>query len=122
MGSDVFWQVVLCAFQAGYRHAILDRYRDPQLLADLVKAQAFQCGRSPDELSRRLEASYLERRAVLGALLAHARWQRQPVAYGAIRCCWEFDDVDGLHIGHAHRDASASASRISATSNRKRAK
>ena len=64
--SDVFWQVVLSAFQAGCRHAILDLYRDPQLLADLVKAQAFQSGRSPDELSRCLEASYLERRAVLG--------------------------------------------------------
>ena len=31
--SDVFWQAILGAFQAGYHHAILDLYRDPQLLS-----------------------------------------------------------------------------------------
>ena len=59
--TDPFWQVPLCAFQAGYRHAILGLYRNPQLLGDLVKAQAFQSGRSPDELTRRLEASWRSR-------------------------------------------------------------
>ena len=56
--TDPFWQVPLSAFQAGYRHATLGLYRNPQLLADLVKAQAFQSGRRPDELTRRLEASW----------------------------------------------------------------
>jgi hypothetical protein len=44
--NDVFWQVPLSAYQAGYRQAILELYRNPQLLADLVKAQAFQSGRN----------------------------------------------------------------------------
>jgi hypothetical protein len=95
--SDVFWQAVLHALQAGYHHAILELYRDPQLLADLVTAQSFQAGRKPDELSRYLEASWLDRRAVLGrdpnpsevAKAAGGVWSE-------IDDCWEFDDLAGL--------------------------
>ena len=95
--SDVFWQVPLSAYQAGYRYAILELYRDPRLLADLVKAQSFQAGRGPDELSRCLEASYLERRAVLGrdpaprevAEAAGGKWS-------PIDDCWEFDNLKSL--------------------------
>jgi hypothetical protein len=95
--SDVFWQVVLYAFQAGRRHEILDRYLNPQALADLLKAQAFQSGRAPDELSRHLEASFLELQTMLGrdpkprevVKAAGGRWDD-------IDNCWEFDDIDGL--------------------------
>ena len=81
--SDVFWQVPLSAYQAGYRHAILDLYRDPQLLADLVKAQAFQSGRSADELTRRLEASWLELRIERGRHPSREKSQRRLAASGA---------------------------------------
>ena len=95
--SDVFWQAILSAAQAGRRLIILELYRKPQLLADLIKAQAFQSGRGPDEVSRRLEASYLELRAERGqsptprevAKAAGGVWSE-------IDNCWEFDDLTGL--------------------------
>jgi hypothetical protein len=74
--NDVFWQVPLSAYQAGYRHAVLELYRNPQLLADLIKAQAFQSGRKPDELSRCLEASWLDRRCRARARSRAARGSR----------------------------------------------
>ena len=91
--SDVFWQAVLYALQAGYHHAILELYRDPQLLADLVKAQSFQSGRSPDELTRRLEASWRELRARRGrppkqqevAKAAGGKWSDTDA-------CWQFGE------------------------------
>jgi hypothetical protein len=95
--SDVFWQVPLSAYQAGYRQAILDLYRDPQLLADLVKVQAFQCGRSPDELTRFLEERFLELLAERGrppkprevAEAAGGRWDE-------LDDRWQFDDISSL--------------------------
>ena len=95
--NDALWQAILAALQAGYRHAVLELYRDPQLLADLVKAQAFQSGRKPDELSRCLEASWLDQRAVLGrdptprevAEAAGGVWSE-------IDDFWEFDDLKSL--------------------------
>jgi hypothetical protein len=65
-GTDVFWQVPLYAYQAGYRRAILELYQNPKLFGDLTKAQAFQSGRDQDELTRRLEASWLELRVKRG--------------------------------------------------------
>ena len=35
-------------------------------MADMLRAQAFRSGRAPDELTRRLETSYLELRAERG--------------------------------------------------------
>jgi hypothetical protein len=94
--TDTFWQVPLAAYQAGYRHAILNLYRNPQLLTDLTKAQAFQSGRGPDELTRRLEESWLALRSrgqdpKPGEVAEEAggRWDE-------IDDCWEFDDLDGL--------------------------
>ena len=97
IGSDAFWQVVLYALQAGRRHAILELYQDPQLLADLIKAQAFQSGKSPGELSRHLEKTRLELYADLGrdptsrevALAAGGVWSE-------IDGCWEFNDLESL--------------------------
>ena len=57
---DVFWQAILSALEAGRWLTILELYRDLQLLADLIKAQSFQSGRSPDELTQCLEVSFLE--------------------------------------------------------------
>jgi hypothetical protein len=96
-GTDIFWNAVLCALQAGRRLTILELYRNPELLAGLTKAQAFQSGRSPDELTRLLEASYLELRTARGrdpkpgevAKLAGGRWDELDER-------WEFDDLDGL--------------------------
>ncbi len=97
IGSDTFWQALLYAFLAGQRHTILELYRDPQLLDDLIKAQAFQCGRSPDELTRRLEASWLELRTELGR---HPKPRQIAEAAGGVWSeiddCWQFDHLDGL--------------------------
>ena len=97
VGSNVFWQVPMSAFQAGYHHAILNRYRDQELLADLIKAQAFQGGRGPDELSRCLEASWVERQAVL---------KRDPTpqevfkaaggVWSPIDDCWDFEGLKAM--------------------------
>jgi hypothetical protein len=95
--SDVFWQALLCAFQAGRRHTILELYQNPQLFENLTKAQAFQSGRSPDELTRRLEASYLQLHAERGddpkpgevAEAAGGVWSE-------IDDRWEFDDLADL--------------------------
>jgi hypothetical protein len=97
IGSDVFWQALLYALEAGRWLTILELYRDSQVLADLIKAQAFQSGRGPDELSRHLEASYLKLRAESGrdpkprevAEAAGGVWSE-------IDDCWQFDDMDGL--------------------------
>ena len=98
VGSDFFWQVPLSAYQAGYRHAILDLYRDPQLLADLVKAQAFQSGRSADELTRRLEASWLELRAKRGRRTPKPREVAEAAGgmWSDVDACWQFDDLSSL--------------------------
>ena len=97
IGSDAFWQVVLYALQAGRRHAILELYQTPQLLADLIKAQAFQSGRSPDELSRRLEARFLELLAKLGR---HPKPREVAEAAGGVWSeiddCWQFDDLKSM--------------------------
>ena len=91
--SDVFWQAVLAAFLAGRRLTILDLYRDPQTLANLIKAEAFQGGRSPDELTRRLRASYIELRSK-----SDRRPKPQEVAKAAggkwsnCDACWQFGD------------------------------
>ena len=97
VGSDVFGQVVLSAFQAGNCHAILELYRNPQLLADLIKAQAFQSGRKADEVSRRLEASYLEQRAKLGRDPSSLDVTRAAGGvWSALDECWQFDGLKGL--------------------------
>jgi hypothetical protein len=95
--NDVFWQVPLSAYQAGYRQAILELYRNPQLLADLVKAQAFQSGRKPDEVSRRLEGSYLELLAKLGREPSSREVTRAAGGvWSALDECWQFDGLKGL--------------------------
>ena len=111
-GSDVFWQAVLSAFQAGRRHTILELYQNPQLFDDLTKAQAFQSGRSPDELSRHLEASFLELRdergrppkprevaEAAGGVWSEtdACWQfgKQPISHGAL--CDRLKDIRHRH-------------------------
>ena len=89
--TDVFWQALLYAFQAGGRHTILALCRDPQLLSDLIKAQAFRSGRNPDALTQRLEASYLALRRERGRLpkpgavakAAGGKWLRG-------NDCWQF--------------------------------
>ena len=89
--SDVFWQAILYALEAGRWLTILDLYRNPQALTDLVKAQAFQAGRKPDEVSRHLEASYEEQCAKLGrdpkprevAEAAGGKWSNADA-------CWQF--------------------------------
>jgi hypothetical protein len=95
--SDAFWRAVLYALQAGRRFTILERYRDPQVLADLIKAQAFARGRGPDELSRHLEASRLERRAVLGRNPAP---QEVFEAAGGVESkideCWDFEGLETM--------------------------
>jgi hypothetical protein len=97
--SDALWRVVLSAFQAGRRHQILELYKDPQLLADLLKAQMFQSGRSPDELTRRLGASYHELRAKSGR---HPKPHEIAKAAGGVwsktEACWLFGTQP---IGHA---------------------
>jgi len=95
--GDVFWQAILSALQAGRRLSILALYRNPQLLADLVKAQAFQSGRKPDELSRCLEASWLDRRAVLGRDPAPREVaEAAGGVWSEIDDCWEFDNLKSL--------------------------
>jgi hypothetical protein len=94
--SDPFWQALISAFQAGRRLTVLELYQTPQILADLIKAQAFQAGRSPDEMTKRLDSSFLELRAALGrapkprevAELAGGVWSK-------VESCWEFDDLVG---------------------------
>ena len=97
IGSNAFWQALLYAFLAGRRHTILELYRDPQLFDDLIKAQAFQSGRSPDELTRQLEASWLELRTELGR---HPKPREVAEAAGGVWSeiddCWQFDHLDGL--------------------------
>jgi hypothetical protein len=91
---DVFWQAVLYAFQAGRRHTILELYRNPQLLSDQAKAQAFQTGRTPDKLTRRLEASFLAMRVKLGrspkprevAEASGGNWSNT-------EACWQFEEL-----------------------------
>ena len=91
IGGDIFWQVPLSAYQAGYHYAILERYRDQTLLADLIKAQAFQSGRKPDELSRRLETNFRGLHAKRGQLprprevaeAAGGKWSETDA-------CWQF--------------------------------
>ena len=94
---DALWRAIVCAFNAGRRYLIYDLYRDPDALANLVKAQAFQSGRSPDELTRRLEARWLELRSDLGR---PPKPQEVAEAAGGIwdeiEECWQFDDLDGL--------------------------
>jgi hypothetical protein len=98
IGSDAFWQAVLYALQAGRRHAILELYQNPQLFDDLTKAQAFQSGRSPDELTRRLEARWLDLRAERGrppksrevAEAAGGVWSE-------IDACWQFGERSISH-------------------------
>ena len=95
--TDVFWQAVLYALEAGRWLTILELYQNPQLLAGLIKAQSFQNGRTPDELTQQLEASYLKQRAERGrdpkprevAEAAGGVWNQYDD-------CWEFDDLDGL--------------------------
>jgi hypothetical protein len=95
--SDAFWQAILGAFQAGYHQAILDLYRDPQLLGDLIKAQAFQSGRFPDKLSRLLEESYLELCEEPGrSPKPHEVAEAAGGIWSEIDDCWQFDDLDGL--------------------------
>jgi hypothetical protein len=92
--SDAFWQAILSAFQAGRRLTIIELYQTPQLLADLIRAQAFGSGRSPDELTKRLTKSYLELRAEHGrspklkevAKAAGGKWSNT-------EACWLFDEL-----------------------------
>ena len=96
-GSDVFWQAVLSAYQAGRRHTILELYQTPQLLADLIKAQVFQSGRSPDELTQCLEVSFLK---------LCAERERPPKSREVAKAAggvwseiddrWEFDELKSL--------------------------
>jgi hypothetical protein len=65
-GTDLFWNTIICALQTGRRHAFLEICRDPQVFSDLIKAQAFQSGRGPDELTRRLEGEWLKQRQDTG--------------------------------------------------------
>jgi hypothetical protein len=103
--TDAFWQAVLWAFHAGERHAVLELYRNPQLLADLIKAQAFGSGRSPDELTKRLTKSYLELHAERGrspklkevAEAAGGKWSNA-------EACWQFGKLGPVtHRGPCER-------------------
>ena len=75
----------------GRRITVLELYKDPQAFHDLIKAQSFQSGRSPDELTRRLEASWRELRARRGrppklqevAKAAGGKWSDTDA-------CWQF--------------------------------
>jgi hypothetical protein len=104
-GSDALWRVVLSAFQAGRRHQIFELYRNPQILADLIKAQAFGSGKSADELTKRLTKSYLELRAGRGrppklkevAKAAGGKWSNT-------EACWLFDELTPVtHRGLCER-------------------
>jgi hypothetical protein len=97
LDSDVFWQALLYAFQVGRRYEILDLHRNPQALADLLKAQAFQSGRAPDELTRRLEEKFRELRDKRGR---NPKPREVVEAAGGVWSeiddCWQFDDIAGL--------------------------
>ena len=95
---DVFWQAILSALEAGRWLTILEVYRDLQLLADLIKAQSFQSGRSPDELTQCLEVSFLE---LLRAERGRPTKPREVAeaaggVWSPIDDCWQFDELKNL--------------------------
>jgi hypothetical protein len=97
IGSDVFWQAILSALEAGRWYTILELYQDPQLIADQIKAQAFQSGRPQDKLSRRLEQRYLEMCDARGrSPKPHEVAEAAGGIWSEIDDCWQFDDLDGL--------------------------
>jgi hypothetical protein len=88
--------VPLSAYQAGYRQAILDLYRDPRLWPTWLGAsvpERTQCGRTTRRLGRWLELSAKRgRRTPKPREVAEAAGGK----WSEIDACWQFDDLKSL--------------------------